>query len=111
MEIREYIDDQERSHFAKWFNDIPTQAAAKIRVALARMEQENLSNVKALGFGLYEKRLDFGPGYRVYFGKDGSDHIILLGGGTKSRQQKDIERAKLLWQDYEHRKHIEADKT
>ena len=75
--------------------------------ALVRMEQGNLSNVKGVGSGVFESRLDFGPGYRVYFGKDGNAVIILLGGGTKKRQQQAIETAKDLWRDYKRRKQRE----
>jgi putative addiction module killer protein len=53
-------------------------------------------------------RIDWGPGYRIYFGKDGDDVVILLGGGTKSRQQADIERAKMLWAEYKTRKSAES---
>jgi putative addiction module killer protein len=60
--------------------------------------------VKGVGGGVFEYRIDFGPGYRVYFGKDGEVLIILLGGGTKKRQQKDIETAHTLWQEYRQRK-------
>ncbi len=68
--------------------------------ALVRMEQGNLSNVKGVGAGVSEYRIDFGPGYRVYFGRDGNTLIILLGGGTKKRQQRDIEAARDLWREY-----------
>ena len=73
-------------------------------VALVRMEQGNFSNVVGVGAGVFEYRLDFGPGYRIYLGKDGETLIILLGGGTKKRQQKDIEAAKSLWKQYKQRK-------
>ena len=73
-------------------------------IALFRMEQGNLSNVKGVGAGVFENRIDFGPGYRVYFGKDGDTLIILLGGGTKKRQWKDIEQAKAMWRQYKRRK-------
>jgi len=56
--------------------------------------------LKGVGGGVHECRVDWGPGYRVYLGKDGDRLVILLGGGTKKRQQKDIEAAKTLWQDY-----------
>ena len=60
----------------------------------------NLSNVKSVGEGVLEYRIDFGPGYRVYFGRDGEALVILLTGGTKKRQQRDIEAAIAYWQDY-----------
>jgi len=67
------------------------------------MEQGNLSNVKWFG-GIGEYRLDWGPGYRVYIGKDGDKLIILLGGGTKKGQQKDIDKAESIWKEYKERK-------
>lgn len=76
--------------------------------ALIRMAQGNLSNAKGVGAGVLEYRIDFGPGYRVYFGKDGETLIILLGGGTKKRQQKDIETAQAVWKDYKRRKRQES---
>jgi putative addiction module killer protein len=63
-------------------------------------------NVKGVGPGVFEYVLDFGPGYRIYFGKDGDQIIILLGGGTKKRQQKDINLAIDRWQDYKQRKKL-----
>jgi putative addiction module killer protein len=60
--------------------------------------------VKGVGAGVSESRIDFGPGYRIYFGKDGERIVILLGGGTKKRQQKDINDAIARWQDYKKRK-------
>lgn len=60
--------------------------------------------MKSVGSGVHECRIDFGPGYRVYFGKDGERLVILLGGGTKKRQQRDINDAIARWQDYKNRK-------
>jgi len=60
--------------------------------------------MKGVGSGVLEFRIDFGPGYRIYFGKDGERLVILLGGGTKKRQQQDIETALARWQDYKRRK-------
>jgi putative addiction module killer protein len=79
-------------------------ARAKVARAIARMEQGNLSNVKSVGGGVLEYRLDFGPGYRVYFGRDGDTLVILLTGGTKKRQQRDIDAAQSYWQDYKRSK-------
>jgi putative addiction module killer protein len=79
-------------------------AAAKVTVAIARLEQGNLSNAKGVGEGVLEWRINFGPGYRVYFGRDGNEQVILLTGGTKKRQQRDIATAIEFWTDYRRRK-------
>ena len=73
-------------------------------MALDRLERGNFSAVKGVGAGIFELRMDFGPGYRIYFGKDGEELVILLGGGTKQRQQNDIQAAQLLWQLYKQSK-------
>jgi putative addiction module killer protein len=70
----------------------------------ARLEQGNLSNAKGVGEGVLEYRINFGPGYRVYFGRDGNELVILLTGGTKKRQQRDITTAIEFWADYRRRK-------
>jgi putative addiction module killer protein len=102
--IREYLDERGRSPFARWFEDLDATAAAKVTVALARIEMGNISNVKAVGAGVLEYRIDLGPGYRVYFGKDGATLVILLAGGTKKRLQRDIATAQERWADYRRRK-------
>lgn len=104
VEIREYANPEGGSPFADWFNDLDARAAAKVTTALVRMEQGNFSSVKGVGAGVLEYRLDFGPGYRIYFGKDGERLVILLAGGTKKRQQRDIEDAQARWEDYKQRK-------
>ena len=104
VQIREYIDANGRNLFAKWFDRLPAQAAAKVSTVLYRIELGNHSSVKGLGGGIYESRINFGAGYRVYFGKDGNALIILLCGGTKKQQQSDIETARRLWSDYRQRK-------
>ena len=73
-------------------------------VALVRLEAGNFSNVKAVGEGVLEYRIDWGPGYWVYFGRDGAAPVILLTGGTKRRQQRDVASAKVLWADYKRRR-------
>ncbi len=104
MKVLEYIDPGGRSVFAQWFADLNEQAAAKVVIAVSRIERGNLSNAKGVGGGVQEYRIDFGPGYRIYFGFEDDTIVILLGGGTKRRQQSDIEMAQLRWADYKRRK-------
>ena len=104
IEVREYLDRGGRSPFGAWSDRLNREAAVKVAAALARIQQGNLSNAKSVGAGVYEYRIDFGPGYRIYFGKDGDRLVILVGGGTKKRQQSDISAALSRWQDYKLRK-------
>lgn len=104
LQVSEYLDLSGRSPFGRWFSDLDARAAAKISVALARMQQGNLSSVKSVGSGVFEHRIDFGPGYRIYFGRDGEVMLVLLGGGSKVRQQSDIAAAQARWADYKARK-------
>lgn len=104
MEIVEYTLADGRSPFGAWFEDLDAAAAAKVTVAISRVAQGNVSNVKGVGGGVLEQKVDFGPGYRIYFGRDGDRLIVLLGGGTKQRQHRDIADALARWQDYKTRK-------
>jgi putative addiction module killer protein len=104
IDVREYLDTEGRSPYAEWFDRLNAAAAAKVATALARISAGNFSNVEGVGSGVFEHKLDFGPGYRIYFGKDGETLVILLGGGTKKRQQRDIRTALANWQDYKLRK-------
>ena len=104
IELRYYLGSDGKSPFEDWFSNLDAAAAAKVSVALARVEQGNLSNVKGVGEGVLEYRIDWGPGYRVYFGRDGDVLVILLTGGIKRRQQRDIETAKALLADYKRRR-------
>src|SRR5688572_23150986 len=90
MRIAEYLDASGKNSFAGWFDDLDAQAAVKIMVALTRIAQGNFSNVKGVGSGVAEYRIDYGPGDEV---------VILLAGGTKRRQQADIRSAVERWQD------------
>ena len=90
--------------FAAWFAELESVAQAKVTRAVIRLEQGNFSTVKSIGQGVFEYRVDFGPGYRVYFGQDGQALVILLTGGTKKRQQRDIDVAHAYWQDYKQSK-------
>ena len=104
IEVREYLASDGSNPYRKWFDTLNPQAAAKVAIAVTRMEQGNLANAKSVSAGLHEYRIHFGPGYRIYFGRDGDRLVILLGGGTKRRQQEDIRRAQVLWTDYKQRK-------
>ena len=102
--ILELLDGKGASPFAAWFDSLDATAAAKVTTAVRRLELGNFSNVKGVGGGVFEYRIDFGPGYRVYFGKDGETLVILLGGGTKKRQDRDIAIAAERWSEYKKRK-------
>jgi putative addiction module killer protein len=104
IEIRQYIGRSGRNPFGRWFEGLDGDVQARIAVSLDRLERGNFSAAKGIGAGVLELRLDFGPGYRVYFGKDGERIVILLGGGAKKRQQADIDDAHALWQEYKERK-------
>lgn len=108
MDIREYINAAGRAPFARWFDQLEADAAAKVSIALTRMQQGNFADSAGIGAGVFEYRIHYGPGYRIYFGKDGDSLVILLGGGTKKRQQNDIENAKILWGDYKRQKKQEV---
>lgn len=107
-EVGEYLDAQGNSPCGKRSDRLNAAAAANVVTAIHRMKQGNVSNVKGVGAGVYEYCFDFGPGYRIYFGKDGDRIVILLVGGTKTRQDSDISTAKGHWHDYKRRKRQEV---
>jgi putative addiction module killer protein len=104
IELREYLDRLGRNRFSDWFTRLDESVQLRISTSLARVRSGNLSNAKSVGAGVQELRLDFGPGYRVYFGRVGTAIVILLAGGTKRRQQADIAIAQALWQEFKGRK-------
>jgi putative addiction module killer protein len=104
MRVLEYLDVAGRSPFRRWFDGLDSSAAAKVTIAMTRLEQGSVSNVKGVGSGVFEYRIDSGPGYRVYFGRDGDALVILLSGGTKQRQDRDIATSRARWADYKRRK-------
>lgn len=104
MTVREYVRDDGSSPFRSWFDDLDCLASAKVATSSLRLELGNLSNVKWIGGGLGEYRIDWGPGYRLYLTRDGDELIILFLGGTKKRQRPDIERAVMLLGEYKARK-------
>ncbi|AWV20023.1 putative cytosolic protein (plasmid) [Roseomonas mucosa] len=104
LELRYYLAGDGKGPFETWFVTLDSQARAKVTVALARLEQGNTSSLKGVGEGVLESRIDWGPGYRVYLGRDGDTLVILLTGGTKKRQQRDIDAAQAMWADYRRRR-------
>lgn len=101
--VKEYIQEDNLNPYRAWFNDLDIHAAVKVATALLRLEMGNTSNIKWFD-GIGEYKIDWGPGYRIYLAKDGEALVVLFGGGTKKQQQKDIEQAKALHQEYKLRK-------
>src|SRR5882724_1127839 len=93
IQVEEFVTDQDVSPFRRWFDTLDLQAAALVTIAIDR-----------LGEGVSELRIDRGPGYRIYFGWDSKVLVILLGGGTKRRQQSAIQAALRHWRSYKARK-------
>lgn len=103
--ILEYITSEGRNHFAEWFANLrDMRAKARILARFARIREGNPGDCKPVGDGVVELRVDFGPGYRVYFAQEGEVIIILLCGGDKSTQARDIDLARSLWADYRREK-------
>jgi putative addiction module killer protein len=103
FEIKEFIEAG-NSPFADWFDSLDAVTAARVDKYIRRLEAGNFGAAKSLQEGVFELRLDFGPGYRVYFGRDGKTIIILLDGGSKRRQSADIAVAIEHWKRYKQSK-------
>src|SRR3954452_13149838 len=99
IRIEEYVEAG-INPFRQWFDSLDAQAAAIVTVAIERLSDGNTANVKSIGEGASELKINRGPGYRVYFGWDGKALVILLGGGTKRRQDDDIADALARWRSY-----------
>ncbi len=100
-EIRRYITPDGRNPFAEWLSSLrDLNAVVKIEQRLDRVRLGNLGNSKSVGEGVCELKIDFGPGYRVYFGQFGSTIVLILCGGDKSSQEQDIRKAKEYWKEY-----------
>lgn len=103
MDIQEYLLEDGSSPYKKWFDDLDAEAAAKVVTAKLRMERGLNSGIKWFD-GIGEYKIDWRPGYRIYLAKDGDQLIVLFGGGTKKRQETDIQEAKKLHNEYKERK-------
>lgn len=103
-DLRIFLTDEGRAPFSEWLAVLrDAKARAKIRVRLDRVSLGNFGDCHGVGEGVHELRIDYGPGYRVYFGQVGSTIVLLLCGGDKSTQAADIEQAKRYWNEYRRR--------
>ncbi len=100
MKLLAYTDEFGLSPFQKWFDRLDGLAASRVNTALVSLQYGALGKAKSVGGGVHELRISHGPGYRVYFANDGLEIVILLGGGTKKRQSRDIADAKTRWLEY-----------
>ena len=96
-----YTDKAGKEPFTRWLNSLKdARDRRRILARLRRIEQGNYGDCKPIQDGVFELRLFFGPGYRIYFGKDGETLVILLCGGDKNSQGKDIKQAIMYWNEY-----------
>lgn len=103
-ELQIYVTQGGQAPFSEWLSSLhDARARAKVRVRLDRIRLGNFGDCRGVGEGVQELRIDYGPGYRVYFGQVGLTIVILLCGGEKSTQNKDIDLAKQYWSDYRSR--------
>lgn len=108
IEIEVFEDSSGHRPFEAWFDRIPAEHAAKVTIAIARVGVGHVSGLKPVGQGVFERRIDWGPGLRIYLGFDGPKLVILLGGGDKRRQSKDVAAAQEAWTEYKSRKRSKA---
>ncbi|MDZ4676090.1 MAG: type II toxin-antitoxin system RelE/ParE family toxin [Oligoflexia bacterium] len=103
LTVKEYVTDSGKSPFREWLDSLDNVFKARVQARIFRFELGNLGDYKSVGDAVLEVRLDFGPGFRIYFGLDGGKIILLLMGGSKSTQSRDIKKAQALWLDYKKR--------
>lgn len=97
IKVLHYVSEDGADHFDRWYGNQSSDARARIQTRIDRVELGNFGDHKSVGEGVYELRIDFSPGYRVYYGRDGDKFVILLVGGTKKRQSRDIAVARKYW--------------
>jgi putative addiction module killer protein len=100
LTVRQYVAADGKRPFREWVRSLTKAVGARIQLRVQRFELGNLGDHKNVGEGVWETRVMFGPGYRIYFGKDGDSIIVLLVGGDKGSQAKDIARARAFWRGY-----------
>jgi len=103
-DIRTYLTSEAQAPFDEWLNNLKdAHTRGIIRARINRVRLGNLGDCSSVGDGVFELRIDYGSGYRVYFGQEGTQLVILLCGGDKSSQNRDIQKAKVYWADYRSR--------
>lgn len=106
IEVRIYETRGRKAPFSEWLEGLrDPRGRAAVRTRIVRLRLGNFGDCKGVGDGVFELRIDLGPGYRVYFGRRGQEIVVLLCGGDKRSQERDIERAKEYWKDYQGRKY------
>lgn len=106
-EIRRYVTPEGKIPFTDWLDELrDRKAQAKIKERLKRVSLGNLGDYKSLGEGVFELRVNYGPGYRIYFGQIENTIVLLLLGGDKSTQEEDINKAQEYWEEYEKSENI-----
>ena len=111
VRVVRYVSEDGTDNFDTWFRTQSPEARARVQIRIDRVELGNLGDHQSVGEGVAELRIDFGPGYRLYYGRDGDDLVILLGGGTKKRQTRDIAKAQTHWKAYKQEKRNARKKT
>ena len=104
IKVLHYIGLDGTDYFDAWLNDQTREGRSRIQTRIDRVEDGNLGDHKTVGGGVSELRINFGPGYRVYFGRHGQTIVVLLAGGTKKRQARDIATAQKRWSQYKQEK-------
>lgn len=104
FQVKEYLTQGGKNPYREWLGTLDTSIQQRIQARVLRLESGNLGDSKVVGEGVFEARLDFGPGYRLYYGREGQTLVLLLCGGDKSTQRKDIQQAKDFWQLYRENK-------
>ncbi len=104
IRVVHYVGRDGRDHFGRWMQAQAPHVRVRLQSRIDRLELGNFGDHKGVGRGVSELRIHFGPGYRVYYARDGDDLVLLLVGGTKSRQTRDIQQAQALWSEYRQEK-------
>ena len=105
FDLIHYADADGKDHFGRWLESLSdVQAQARVSARLIRLHRGNFGDCRAVGEGVWEIRIDWGPGYRVYYAIAGKQAILLCEGGDKRTQATDIQRAIARWKDWQQRR-------